>query len=330
MFQRTVLRRTFYRIRGLFLTLGTCLALPAVAAWPDARPITIVVPFSPGGFTDLIGRRFAMDLGEALQTTVVVQNRPGASGQIGSASVTREAPDGYTLLVTATQHVIYPGLQPKLPYDPRKDFTDIAILAYAPNVLLVSGSAPIASAREFTEYANQQPGGLAFGSSSIGGSAHMSGELYKMVTGAALRHVPYKGAAPAITDLISGQIPSAFLDATSAAAFIRSGQAKALAVTSKVRLPSLPETPTVAEPGYPSYESQAWVGLFGPAGLPAQIVARLNQIAVEKTNAPGNVAWLANNHAIPANFSAAQTRAFVATELDKWQAVIDQAQLTTQ
>ncbi|QVQ26980.1 Bug family tripartite tricarboxylate transporter substrate binding protein [Achromobacter deleyi] len=302
----------------------------AAADWPDGKPITIVVPFSPGGFTDLVARRYAQDLGNALKTTIVVQNKPGASGQIGTALVTREKPDGYNLLVTATQHVIYPGLQPNLPYDPKKSFSNVAILAYAPNVLLVPAKSPISNAKEFTAYANKQPGGLAFGSSSVGGSAHMSGELYKMVAGANLRHIPYKGAAPAVTDLIGAQIPAAFLDATSAAAFIRSGDVKALAVTSKDRLPSLPDVPTVAESGYPSYESQAWIGLFGPAGMPTPIVQRLNQIAIDSANTEANIKWLNDNNATPAKLSPAQVSGFVDAELDKWKTVIDKAHVTVQ
>ncbi len=316
---------------GIILCGITALSMPAAASaadWPDGKPITIVVPFSPGGFTDLVARRFAQDLGNELKTTVVVQNKPGASGQIGSAIVSREKPDGYNLLVTATQHVIYPGLQPNLPYDPKKSFSNIAILAYAPNVLLVPAKSPISNAREFTAYANKQAGGLPFGSSSIGGSAHMSGELYKMVAGANLQHVPYKGASPAITDLVGGQIPAAFLDATSAAAFIRSGDVKALAVTSKERLPSLPDVPTVAESGYPSYESQAWIGVFGPAGLPGEMVQKINQIAIQSANSQAGIKWLNDNNATPATLSPSQVTEFVDAELDKWKDVIVKAHVT--
>lgn len=315
------------------LTAVTTFGTPTLAAasdWPNGQPINIIVPFSPGGFTDVIARRFAKDLGAALKANVVVQNKPGASGQIGTALVARDKPDGYTLLLTATQHVIYPGLQPKLPYDPKKDFSNIAILAYAPNVLLVPAKSPVSNAREFKEYANKQQGGLAFGSSSVGGSAHMSGELFKMVAGANLQHVPYKGASLAMTDLLGGQIPSAFLDATSAASFIRAGNVKALAVTSKKRLPGLPDVPTVAESGYPSYESQAWIGLFGPEGLPDTIITTLNKMAVQSTNAQANVKWLADNHATPSTLTPAQVSEFVVSELDKWKGVIIKAQVSGQ
>jgi tripartite-type tricarboxylate transporter receptor subunit TctC len=315
------------------LVAGVALGLPTPAAasdWPNQQSITIVVPFSPGGFTDVIARRFANDLGVALKATVVVQNKPGASGQIGTAFVSREKADGYTLLVTATQHVIYPGLQPKLPYDPKKDFSNIAILAYAPNVLLVPAKSPISNAKEFTEYANKQQGGLSFGSSSVGGSAHLSGELYKLVSGAKLSHIPYKGATNAMTDLIGAQIPSAFLDATSAAAFIRDGKVKALAVTSKQRLPKLPDVPTIAESGYPSYESQAWIGLFGPASLPDDIVAKLSQIAIQSSNAQANIKWLTENNATPSKLAPAQVTKFIDSELDKWKEVISKAHVSMQ
>jgi tripartite-type tricarboxylate transporter receptor subunit TctC len=328
--QKPFLRHTAYLFAAVIACGVSSHSVAASSDWPAGKPINIVVPFAPGGFTDLIARRFASDLGHALNTTVVVQNKPGASGQIGTAQVSREKPDGYNLLVTATQHVIYPGLQANLPYNPKENFTDIAILAYAPNVLLVPAKSPVSNAKEFTELANKQSGGLAFGSSSVGGSAHMSGELYKTVTGANLQHIPYKGASLAMTDLIGAQIPSAFLDATSAAAFIRNGDVKALAVTSKERLPSLPDVPTVSESGYPSYESQAWIGLFGPANLPEGIVQKLNEISVQSSNATSNIAWLNENNATPAALSPKQVSEFISAELDKWKDVIAKANVSTQ
>lgn len=324
-------RRVFSALAMFIVASMSAFSNNASAAdWPKAQPINIIVPFAPGGFTDLIARRLALDLGKALKTSVVVQNKAGASGQIGSAVVAREKPDGYTLLVTATQHVIYPALQPNLPYDPKKDFSNIAILALAPNVLLVPTNSPVNNVKEFVEYAKKQQGGLAFGSSGVGGSAHLSGELFKLVTGANLRHIPYKGAAPAATDLIGAQIPSAFLDATSASAFIQNGKAKALAVTSRQPLPSLPNIPTIAESGYPSYESQAWVGLFGPPGLPAEIVTTLNQIAQQSNASKENIKWLADNNAIPVERSPRQATEFIHSELDKWQQVVNKAHVTTQ
>lgn len=324
-------RRAFSFVSVLLMTSALLAPFRVAAAdWPTGQPINIIVPFAPGGFTDLIARRLALNLSTALKTSVVVQNKAGASGQIGSAIVAREKPVGYTLLVTATQHVIYPALQPNLPYDPKKDFSNIAILAYAPNVLLVPTKSPVSTVKEFTEYAKKQPGGLSFGSSGVGGSAHLSGELFKLVTGANLHHVPYKGAAPAVTDLLGSQIPSAFLDATSAAAFIRSGELKALAVTSKERLPTLPTVPTIAESGYPSYESQAWVGLFGPPGLPIEIINTLNNIAVESSALAVNAKWLVENNAIPSKLRPVQVSEFVDSELDKWKQVVSKAHVSAQ
>ncbi|MGE8317671.1 MAG: Bug family tripartite tricarboxylate transporter substrate binding protein [Comamonas sp.] len=309
-----------------------CLAASQASAgeWPNGQPITVVVPFSAGGFTDMVARRFANSLGAALKTTVVVQNKVGASGQIGSSFVSREKPDGYTLLVTATQHVIYPALQPSLPYNPKKDFSNIALLAYAPNVLLVPATSPVSNLKEFSDHANRQAGGLAFGSSGVGGSAHLSGELFKLTAGVHLRHVPYKSAAPAVADLIGARIPSAFLDASSAAAFIRSGELKAIAVTSKERLPTLPSVPTIAESGYPNYESQAWVGLFGPAGMPPAMVSKLNGIALESNADPTTTKWFMDNNAMPARLTPPQVAEFVNTELDKWQQVVSTSQIAAQ
>ena len=327
----TLKRRIFSVLPVLVVASTLVFSNSAHAAdWPDGQPINIIVPFAPGGFTDLIARRLALDLGRELKTSVVVQNKAGASGQIGSAVVAREKPDGYTLLVTATQHVIYPALQPHLPYDPKKDFSNIAILALAPNVLLVPAQSPVNNVKEFVDYAKKQPDGLAFGSSGVGGSAHLSGELFKLVSGANLRHIPYKGAAPAATDLIGAQIPSAFLDATSASSFIHSGKAKALAVTSKQPLPSLPSVPTIAESGYPSYESQAWVGLFGPPGLPTEIITKLNHIAQLANTKEENIKWLSDNNSVTVKLSPQQVTSFIHSELDKWQQVVNEAHVTAQ
>lgn len=330
--QKTQFIRRAISFVPLLLSPISCIASWQVSAaeWPHGQPITIVVPFSAGGFTDMVARRFANNLGAALKTTVLVQNKVGASGQIGSSFVSREKPDGYTLLVTATQHVIYPALQPQLPYNPRKDFSNIALLAYAPNVLLVPARSSVSSLKEFSDYANQQAGGLAFGSSGIGGSAHLSGELFKLMSGARLRHVPYKSAFPAVADLIGAQIPSAFLDASSAAAFIRSGELKAIAVTSKERLSTLPLVPTIAESGYPSYESQAWVGLFGPAGIPPAIVSKLHGIVLESNADPTTSKWLMDNNATTAKLSPSQVTAFVNDELDKWRQVVSILKITAQ
>lgn len=324
--------RRFISLSPAWLVAMAWLApMPSMAAaWPDEKPINIIVPFAPGGFTDLAARRLANSMGTALKATVVVQNKVGASGQIGTAYVAREKPDGYTLLVSATQHVIYPAIQSKLPYNPRKDFSEIAILGYAPNLLLVPAKSPARNLQEFVELAAQQEGGMAFGSSGIGGSAHMSGELFKLTAGVNLRHVPYKSASPALADLIGSQIPSVFQDATSAAAFIRSGELRALAVTSQERLPSLPDVPTIAESGYPSYESQAWVGLFGPAGMSPAIVDRLSRLVLDSNAEAANAKWLYDNNAIPANLTPTQMTAFVHAELDKWQQVVSKAQITAQ
>ncbi len=326
------LSHRMFSVTSIFIAASVlCLSNSASAAdWPQEQPINIIVPFAPGGFTDLIARRLALDLGKTLNTSVIVQNKAGASGQIGSAVVAKEKPDGYTLLVTATQHVIYPALQPNLPYDPKKDFSNIAILALAPNVLLVPANSPVNNVKDFVDYANKQQGGLAFGSSGVGGSAHLSGEQFKLVTGANLRHIPYKGAAPAVADLIGAQIPSAFLDATSASAFIQNGKAKALAVTSKQQLPSLPSIPTIAESGYPSYESQAWVGLFGPPGMPAEIVTKLNDIAQQSNAQKENLKWLSDNNSISLKLSPKQVTEFINSELDKWQQVVNDAQVIAQ
>src|SRR6218665_601730 len=223
-------RRHFAQLgaAAIVACLGSAPALAAEAApWPS-RPITLVVPFPPGGMTDVGPRRMAKDLQHALGQSVVVDNRAGASGQIGTEHVHRAAPDGYTLLVSATHHVINPALRGKLPYDARSGFTPLALLASTPNVLVVHKDVPAANLSEFIAYARKQPGGSMFGSSSIGGATHLSGELLRLEAGIPMTHVPYKGAAPALADLLAGQIPALFHDVMTMAPYVRDGRVKAL------------------------------------------------------------------------------------------------------
>jgi tripartite-type tricarboxylate transporter receptor subunit TctC len=251
-------------------------AAAVVPGWATAqaparidRPVRIVVPYPPGGTSDLLARTVGARLSERLGQPVVIENKPGAGGVLGSQQVAKAAPDGTTLLLsTIASHGIIPALQKTPPYDPVRDFTPITVLAGTPNVLLVSNDLPVHSLQEFLAVARSKPGAMNFGSTSQGGSPHMSGELLKVTAKIDMLHVPYKGGGPMLIDLMGGQIPAAFDNLPSAMAHIRGGKVRALAVTTTKRWPSAPEIPTMAEAGVPGYEMSAWFALMAPPGLP--------------------------------------------------------------
>lgn len=306
--------------------LGTTFAAGAAdaPAYPK-KPITIMVGFPPGGLTDVLARRLARDLQTELKQTVIVENKAGASGQIATAQVAKAAPDGYTLLVTATHHVINPAINPKLPYDTAKDFVPIAELGSTPNVLVVHPSLPVSNLQDYLSYTRKQQGGLAYGSSSIAGSTHLSGEMLALMTKAPLLHVPYKGLAPATSDLLGGQIPSLFSDLQSIMPFIKDGKVRPIGVTSPERSPSLPNVPTIAEQGVPGFEVTTFIGLYGPANLPKPIVERLNKLAVQSMNKPESVEWLKINGGSPGKKNVTEFASFVNAELAKWRRVVKDA-----
>lgn len=306
--------------------LGTTFAAGAAdaPAYPQ-KPITIMVGFPPGGLTDVLARRLARDLQTELKQTVIVENKAGASGQIATAQVAKATADGYTLLVTATHHVINPAINPKLPYDTAKDFIPIAELGSTPNVLVVHPSLPVSNLQDYLGYARKQQGGLAYGSSSIAGSTHLSGEMLALMTKAPLLHVPYKGLAPATSDLLGGQIPSLFSDLQSIMPFIKDGKVRPIGVTSPERSPSLPNVPTIAEQGVPGFEVTTFIGLYGPANLPKPIVERLNKLAVQSMNKPESVEWLKINGGSPGKKNVTEFASFVNAELAKWRRVVKDA-----
>lgn len=297
--------------------------VPAMAAGADYpnRQITVLVGFPPGGFTDIMARRFAMYLQTELKANVIVENKPGASGQIASAQVAKSAPDGFTLLVATTHHVISPAIYEKLPYDTVKDFKPIADLAEAPNVLLVNMDIPVNNVQEYLAYARKHPGGLAFGSTSVGGSTHFSGELLALNGKAPLFHVPYKGAGPMMSDLMGGQVPSAFNDIQSAAPFIRSNKVKALGVTSRERVAGFPDIPTLIEQGVPDFEVTTFVGLYGPAGMSPELVNRLNKWAIASSNTPETLDFLTKGGSVASKKTPEDFANYVNSEIVKYQRV---------
>ena len=276
-------------MRMLRILAAVFLALPLVAqaqAWP-ARPIRLVVPYPPGGSTDLLGRAVAAKVGEALGQQVIVDNRGGANGTLGSDIVARSAPDGYTFVLgTGATHGLTLFLSKTTPYDPVKDFTPVTAAAEVPIVLVVHPSVPAANMAEFVEYARRNPGKLSFGSSGTGSPHHLSGELLKHLAGIDMLHVPYKGAGPAVQDLLGAQVPAVFTTLSTALPHIKGGKLRALGMVEGKRQPSAPDIPTIGEsvPGYAMPRS--WLGFFGPAGLPEAILRRFNAEIVKAVQSP--------------------------------------------
>lgn len=261
--------------------LGFSPSVQAQEAWPN-KPIKLVVPFAAGGTSDILGRLLSDKLRLVLGQNVIVDNRAGAGGVIGADVVAKSAPDGYTLLLgTIASHAINPALRTKTPYDPLKDFAPVILLGSIPNVLLVGTDQPYKSVKDLIAAAKAKPDTIGFATSGQGSSQHMSGELFKLLAGADLAHVPYKGSAPAIQDVIGHQVPTSFETVTVALPHIQGGKVRALAVTSAQRSSALPNVPTMQEAGVPGFDVSSWQALYAPAGTPAAIVQRLNQ-EVEK------------------------------------------------
>jgi len=297
----------------------------ALAQAFPARTVRVIVPFPPGGTTDILARQLAAELGPKWGVTVVVDNKAGASGMIGSEQLVASAADGHTLMLTATHHVINPGLYKKLKYDTRSDFTPISLIASVPNVLLVNPSLPVKSVQELIRYAKDQPGSLSFGSSGTGGANHLSGELFKSLTGIEAQHIPYKGAAPALIDLLGGQIPMMFDSLPGVIAQIRAGKLRALGVTTMKRAAAAPEIPTIDESGVKGFEATAWFGLYAPGNLPPELARRLNADVVDTLKSQKIRSLFADQGADPGALSQTDFTRFVGDEIVKWGKVISAA-----
>jgi tripartite-type tricarboxylate transporter receptor subunit TctC len=256
--------------------------------WPS-KAIRYIVPFAPGGTTDILGRMVAAGLSSSLGQPVVVENKPGQAGSIGAAELARATPDGYTIGGgTISSHAINATLYPKLPYDPVKDFAPITMLATLPNMLIVHPSLNVASVRELVDLLKANPNKYSFGSAGNGTSQHISGELFKIMTGTQMQHIPYKGSGPMIPDLLAGTIQLSFENITTAYPQVKGGKLKALAVTSSKRSFVAPEVPTMAEAGLAGYDISSWQAMYAPAGTPRDIVARLHAETVKALRSPEN------------------------------------------
>ena len=301
------------------------IALPAAAqGWP-ARPVRMIVPYTPGGGIDTVARTLAQKLTEQLGTTFVVENRPGAAGVLGAEIVARAAPDGYTLLASSTEFAINPSVRPKLPYDPFKDFAYISQLASVQFILAGHPSVPVKNVRELVALANARPGQLTFGSSGTGGGPHLAGELFQSMARIRWTHVPFKGAAPAATAVMSGEIDFAFGATIGLLGNVRAGKLRAVAVTGTRRFSELPQVPTVAETGVPGYSATGWYGFYATGGTAPEIVRRLYNESVRALGAADireRLAKSGNEYVMspPEEFTA-----FLRAEVAKWTKVVKQA-----
>ena len=318
------LRRTLAILPAIALSLATLAAVgfANAQAFPQ-KPVRLVVPFPPGGPIDTVARAIAQKLTEAWGQTVVVDNRPGAGGNIGADLVAKAAPDGYTVVMGAlSTHAVNPSLYPKMPYDAAKDFAPISLVAVTPNVLVVNPSLPVATAREFIAYARANPGKLAFGSGSNGSAGHLAGELFKVDAGVDMLHVPFKGAAPAMQALLAGDTQLMFDNLASATAQVKAGKLKALAVTTARRSKLAPDLPTLAEAGLPGFDISTWFGLLAPAGTPADVVARWNAEVTRILNSTEMRERMTALGAEPAPDTPAEFARFIAGETAKYARIV--------
>jgi tripartite-type tricarboxylate transporter receptor subunit TctC len=324
---------SFHRITkaGVILSALVALALlPAVssekalALYPD-RIVKIVVPFAPGGGTDVVARTLAQEMAKDLGASVIIENKPGAGTIIGTQAVATSEPDGYTLLMGTFANAVNPSLNPKLPYDPHKDFAPVALIARSFNIVVVNPNSTIKSIADLIAAAKAEPDKLSYGTFGTGTSAHLAGELFKNMAKVNLTTVPYKGAAPAITDLIGGQIQVMFTTVASAASLIAGGQLRALAVTSAERSPAFPQLPTVAEAGVPGYAAESWYGLFAPARTPTDIIARLNKSAAAAVRSEAFKRLGVNEGLVMVAGSPEELDRYVRGEEERWRKLIQDA-----
>ena len=306
------------------LALAAFSADKALALYPD-RIVKIVVPFAPGGGTDVIARTVAQEMAKDLGASVIIENKPGAGTIIGTQAVATSEPDGYTLLMGTFANAVNPSLNPKLPYDPRKDFAPVALIARSFNIVVVNPDSPIKSIADLIAAAKAEPDKLSYGTFGTGTSAHLAGELFKNMAKVNLTTVPYKGAAPAITDLIGGQIQVMFTTVASAASLIAGGQLRALAVTSAERSPAFPQLPTVAEAGVPGYAAESWYGLFAPARTPADIIARLNTSAATAVQSEAFKRLGVNEGLVMVSRPPEELDRYVRGEEERWRKAIQDA-----
>jgi tripartite-type tricarboxylate transporter receptor subunit TctC len=326
---------TFMKIRMLRrcggLLAGLAMAASgttAMAAWPNDKVIRMVVPFASGGSTDLVARKLAEGLGKNLGANVIVENRPGAGGTVGTDYVARQPADGYTILMgSVSTHGSAPCIYPKLPYDPAKDFTPLAVVATIPNVIVINKDVPAQDLQSFVALARKDPGRYTYASNGPGTSNHLAAAAFTSAAGISMTHVPYRGSGPALIDLLGGQVNMMMDVVMTSYPYIKEGKLRALAVTSAQRSAMLPEVPTVAESGYPGFEAIVWFGMFAPAKLPPEIAGRLEKAIVAVQNGPDMKPYLESTGAQVSSTAGDAFAAMIRNDTAKWCKVVQQAQI---
>jgi tripartite-type tricarboxylate transporter receptor subunit TctC len=313
-------------MKTLLASFAAVLALvfggAAAAQSFPSKPLRIVVTYPPGGGADLVARLIAPKMAEALGQPVIVENKPGASGQIGAAEVARAAPDGYTLMLDASSYAVNPSLYQKLPYDPAKAFTAIAVIVRFPNVLVVTPGFPAKDVKDLIATAKGKPGSISYASSGNGSAQHLAGALFGQRAGVDITHIPYKGGGPALNDVIGGQVPIFFANMASSLPHVKGGKLRALAITGSKRSPALPEAPTMSEAGVPGYEVYEWNAIFAPAGTPADVVARIADATARAVQAPEFRERIAALGGELTGFGPAESERFVRGQTELWGKVV--------
>jgi len=320
-----MLTRRAFALGGAALGAAGAASAHAADGWPS-RVVRLIVPFPPGGANDAIGRIVADKLGKRLHQTVIIENRPGAGGTIGAAVAANAAPDGYTIVVGYVGNLAYAKtIYPDLSYDPLTSFEPITHLATTPQTLVVNPSLPVHSVKELIAYVKERPGKLSYSSGGNGTAAHITTAYFCHKAGLSMVHVPYRGTAPSVTDLMANQVQVTFAAWPGVQAFVKSGQIRALAVSSAARVAYAPDLPTVSEAGLPGFEATIWYGILAPAHTPAPIVKRIDTELAEILKDPDMLRFFALDGGFPQYMNSATFRAFIATEIKRWRAIITEA-----
>jgi tripartite-type tricarboxylate transporter receptor subunit TctC len=312
------------RALGAFAVIAACAGSAQAQTWPN-KPIRMVVPYTPGGYTDLMARLVSERMAIALGQPIVIENKPGANAVIGTDSVAKAAPDGYTFGTVIAAHAVNPSLNPKLPYDTMKDLSYVSLMSVAPLILIATPSLPANNMKELIALAKAKPGQLNFASSGIGSAAHLTMEMLKSREGINLQHIPYKGTSGALQDTVGGQINVMFDVIGPLMAQVRAGNAKALAITAKEHIPAAGDTPTMAEQGVADFISGTWAGIIAPAGTPKDIIDRVSLEAKKALADPDLKKKLDDQGIVAVGSTPEEYRAFVAAEIQRWKKVIDDA-----
>ena len=314
------------------LSLGMCLVAAAPAAWSQAsnypnRPIKLIVPFGPGGFTDVVARILGQKLGQSMNTSFVIENKPGAGSTIGTAEVAKAAPDGYTLVMISTTHTVSPAIYKSIPYDPIKSFTPVSKLVDSAYVLLAHPKVPANNVRELIALAKAQPDKLTYASSGNGSAQHLMGGMFESLAGVQMKHVPYRSSAGAANDLVAGVVDLSFAGVPNALAQVPAGRLKALAVTTPKRVPQLPDVPTLQEAGVSGYEGSVWLALLAPANTPREIVNKLNAELAKVMAQPDTRKALSDAGVEPSLSTPEALQAYMVSEMDRWGKVVKSANI---